>query len=96
VASEVKQLATETATSSERVNDVIEAVTGQTDAAAGFASTVTAVTHISEVQIASAAWVEEQAAVLAEVARQLCTASRAAHDVLTGLDQLVEHAVHRA
>jgi methyl-accepting chemotaxis protein len=97
VASEVKQLATETATSSERVNGTIEAITGQTDAAAaGFASTVSAVAEISEVQIAIAASVEEQAAVLAEVTRQLSTASRAARAVLAGLDELTADANQRS
>jgi methyl-accepting chemotaxis protein len=44
VASEVKQLANETASSSSKVNNVIAAVTGQTEAAAnGFAFTVSAV-----------------------------------------------------
>jgi methyl-accepting chemotaxis protein len=89
VASEVKQLANETTSSSDKVNNVIAAVTGQTAAAAsGFASTVAAVVEINEVQIAIAASVEEQAAVLAEVTRQLATASSAAREVLAGLDRL--------
>jgi methyl-accepting chemotaxis protein len=96
VASEVKQLATETAASSDRVNHVIETITGQTEAAAaGFASTVAAVGEISEVQIAIASSVEEQASVLAEVTRQLSTASTAARDVLAALDQLTGMAVGR-
>jgi methyl-accepting chemotaxis protein len=93
VASEVKQLANETTSSSSKVNNVIAAVTGQTEAAAhGFASTVSAVAEINEVQIAIAASVEEQAAVLHEITRQLSTASNAAREVLAGLDRLTSDA----
>jgi methyl-accepting chemotaxis protein len=95
VASEVKQLANETTSSSDKVNNVITAVTGQTEAAAsGFASTVAAVVEINEVQIAIAASVEEQAALLDEVTRQLSTASGAAREVLAGLDRLTGEAGH--
>ncbi|MEV6490833.1 methyl-accepting chemotaxis protein [Actinoplanes sp. NPDC051633] len=93
VASEVKQLANETATSASRVNGVIGAITGQTEAAAGgFASTTSAVNEISEVQVAIAASVEEQASVLAEIARQVSTASTAGKEVLAGLDRLIADA----
>jgi methyl-accepting chemotaxis protein len=93
VASEVKQLANETTSSSDKVNNVIAAVTGQTEAAAnGFASTVSAVVEINEVQIAIAASVEEQASVLHEITRQLSTASNAAREVLAGLDRLTSDA----
>jgi methyl-accepting chemotaxis protein len=93
VASEVKQLATETTSSSTRVTGVIDAVTGQTEAAAtGFASTAAAVAEINEVQIAIAASVEEQAVVLAEITRQLSTASAAAREMVVGLDRLTANA----
>jgi methyl-accepting chemotaxis protein len=93
VAGEVKQLANETATSASRVNGVIEAITAQTEAAAGgFASTTAAVNEISEVQVAIAASVEEQAAVLAEITRQVSLASTAGAEVLTGLDRLIADA----
>jgi len=93
VASEVKQLANETATSAGKVNDVIVAITGQTQAAAsGFASTATAVAEINEVQIDIAASVEEQSAVLAEITRQLSTAARAAQEIVVGLERLTANA----
>jgi len=93
VASEVKQLANETTSSSTKVNGVIDAVTGQTEAAAtGFASTASAVAEINEVQIAIAASVEEQAAVLGEITRQLSTATQAGHEMMAGLDRLTANA----
>jgi methyl-accepting chemotaxis protein len=93
VASEVKQLSTETSNSVGKVNTVIGAIVEQTGAAAaGFASTATTVSEISQVQVDIAASVEEQAAVLAEVTRQLSTASRAAQEILDGLDRLTAHA----
>ncbi|GLZ00154.1 methyl-accepting chemotaxis protein [Actinoplanes sp. NBRC 103695] len=93
VASEVKQLANETADSASKVTAVIDAITGQTEAAAsGFASTTSAVAEINEVQVAIAASVEEQAAVLAEITRQLSTASAAGNDVLAALDRLTANA----
>ena len=93
VASEVKQLATETTSSSTKVTSVIDAVTGQTEAAAtGFASTAAAVAEITEVQVAIAASVEEQAAVLNEITRQLSTASEAARQMVAGLDRLTANA----
>jgi methyl-accepting chemotaxis protein len=93
VASEVKQLANETTASSAKVNGVIDAVTGQTEAAAtGFASTAAAVAEINEVQIAIALSVEQQAAVLNEITRQLSTASEAAREMVAGLDRLTANA----
>jgi methyl-accepting chemotaxis protein len=75
------------------VNGVIEAITAQTEAAAGgFASTTAAVNEISEVQVAIAASVEEQAAVLTEITRQVSLASTAGAEVLTGLDRLIADA----
>jgi methyl-accepting chemotaxis protein len=93
VASEVKQLANETADSAGKVSDVISAIIGQTEAvASSFASTTTVVGEISQIQVDIASSVEEQAVVLAEVTRQLSTASSAAQEVLTGLDRLTETA----
>jgi methyl-accepting chemotaxis protein len=75
------------------VSDVISAIIGQTEAvASSFASTTTVVGEVSEIQVDIAASVEEQAVVLAEVTRQLSTASSAAQEVLTGLDRLTETA----
>jgi methyl-accepting chemotaxis protein len=93
VASEVKQLANETAASAGKVNTVIEAIIGQTGAVAtSFASTTSVVSEINGVQVDIASSVEEQAVVLAEVTRQLSTASRAAQEVITGLDRLTASA----
>ncbi|MET8151714.1 methyl-accepting chemotaxis protein [Actinoplanes sp. NPDC049668] len=93
VASEVKQLATETSGSASKVSTVIQAIIEQTNAtAAGFASTAETVGEISQVQIDIAASVEQQAAVLAEVTRQLSTAASATNDILSGLDRLTDNA----
>jgi methyl-accepting chemotaxis protein len=89
VAGEVKDLARETATSVERVNQVITAIVAETgDVAHTFASTAGAVDDIHELQLNIASSVEEQAAVLAEVTTQLSAATGAADQVLTGLQTL--------
>jgi methyl-accepting chemotaxis protein len=89
VASEVKDLARETGTSVERVNEVIAAVVAETgDVAQTFAATAGAVDEIHQMQISIASSVEEQAAVLASVAEQLSNATAAADQVLAGLDRL--------
>ncbi|MEO3937277.1 methyl-accepting chemotaxis protein [Dermatophilaceae bacterium Soc4.6] len=89
VANEVKQLATETAHSASKVTVVINAITGQTQAAASsFAVTSDVVREINDVQIAILAGLEEQSRVLSEVTRQLASASDATRGILTGLDRL--------
>jgi methyl-accepting chemotaxis protein len=89
VASEVKDLAGETATSVDKVNQVITAIVAETDEVARtFASTAGAVGEITELQTDIAASVEEQAAVLAQVTTQLNTATAAAGQVLAGLERL--------
>ncbi|MEV0899648.1 methyl-accepting chemotaxis protein [Actinoplanes sp. NPDC049802] len=89
VAGEVKDLARETATSVERVNQVITTIVAETgDVAHTFASTTGAVDDIHELQLNIASSVEEQAAVLAEVTTQLSTATAAADQVLAGLQTL--------
>jgi methyl-accepting chemotaxis protein len=89
VASEVKDLAQETATSVERVNQVITAIVAETrDVAQTFASTADAVSEIHELQIDIASSVEEQAAVLNEVTLQLSNATASAEHVLAGLARL--------
>jgi len=89
VAHEVKQLAQQTAESVDRVSGVIKAIVAQTgDVATTFDSTTAAVADIHAIQIDIAASVEEQAAVLSEVTRQLAAATVAAQQVLTGLDRL--------
>ncbi|MFI5937644.1 methyl-accepting chemotaxis protein [Actinoplanes sp. NPDC051494] len=89
VANEVKTLAQQTASSVERVNSVIETIVAQTaDVASTFESTTSAVTDIHTVQTDIAVSVEEQAAVLSEVTRQLSTATQAAQRVLSGLERL--------
>jgi methyl-accepting chemotaxis protein len=89
VASEVKQLANETASSAEKVSDVIGAIIGQTEAVAvSFASTTSVVSEVHSIQVDIAASVEEQSVVLAEITRQLSTASEAAQEILQGLDRL--------
>ena len=89
VANEVKQLAQQTADSVDRVNGVIQAIVAQTgDVASTFESTTTAVADIHAIQADIAASVEEQAAVLTEVTRQLSAATVAAGQVLAGLEQL--------
>ncbi len=89
VASEVKDLARETATSVERVNQVIAAIVAETgDVAQTFAATTSAVDDIHDLQLDIASSVEEQAAVLAEVTSQLSTATVSAGQVLTGLQEL--------
>jgi methyl-accepting chemotaxis protein len=89
VAGEVKDLARETATSVERVNQVITAIVAETDdVAQTFASTTGAVDDIHELQLNIASSVEEQAAVLSEVTMQLSNATSAADQVLAGLQSL--------
>jgi methyl-accepting chemotaxis protein len=89
VANEVKELAQQTASSVERVNVVIETIVAQTgEVASTFESTTTAVAGIHAKQIDIAASVEEQAAVLDEVTRQLSTATASAQGVLAGLEHL--------
>jgi methyl-accepting chemotaxis protein len=76
-----------------KVSTVIGAIVEQTGATAtGFATTAATVAEISQVQVDIAASVEEQAAVLSEVTRQLSTASHAAQEILTGLERLTDHA----
>lgn len=90
VAGEVKQLATETSLSVDKVDAVIAAITGETeDVVRSFVSTAEAVSEIHALQIEIAASVEEQAIVLSEVTRQLSTATTAAQEILTGLDGLI-------
>jgi methyl-accepting chemotaxis protein len=90
VASEVKQLAIQTGSSAETVNSVIAAIVGETeDVARSVASTSSVVGEIHALQLEMVASVEEQTAVMAEVTRQLATATSAAHDVLAGLDRLI-------
>jgi methyl-accepting chemotaxis protein len=89
VAGEVKDLARETATSVEKVNQVITAIVAETeDVAQTFASTTGAVDDIHELQLNIASSVEEQASVLAEVTTQLSAATAAADQVLAGLQTL--------
>nr|WP_172666634.1 methyl-accepting chemotaxis protein [Actinoplanes missouriensis] len=89
VAGEVKDLARETATSVERVKQVITAIVAETDdVAQTFASTTGAVDEIHKVQLNIAASVEEQALMLAEVTTQLSNATSAADQVLAGLQTL--------
>ncbi|BCY13534.1 methyl-accepting chemotaxis protein [Actinoplanes sp. L3-i22] len=89
VASEVKDLARETADSVERVNKVITAIVAETDdVAQTFAQTTGAVDGIHELQLNIASAVEEQAAVLGEVTKQLSTATASADQVLAGLEEL--------
>jgi methyl-accepting chemotaxis protein len=90
VAGEVKQLATETSLSVEKVDAVIAAITGETsEVARSFVSTADVVSEIHSLQIEIASSVEEQAIVLAEVTRQLSTATAASQEILTGLDGLI-------
>ena len=89
VAGEVKDLARETASSVEKVNQVITAIVAETDdVAQTFAHTTDAVDGIHELQLSIASSVEEQAAVLAEVTKQLSNATAAADQVLAGLQKL--------
>ncbi|MEU4244984.1 methyl-accepting chemotaxis protein [Actinoplanes sp. NPDC026619] len=89
VAGEVKDLARETATSVERVNQVISAIVAETDdVAQTFGTTSDAVGEIHQVQLTIAQAVEEQARVLTEVTEQLTEATEAADHVLAGLDRL--------
>jgi methyl-accepting chemotaxis protein len=86
VAGEVKDLARETTTSVERVDEVINAIVRETtDVARACSATADAVDGINELQLNIASSVEEQAAVLAEVTKQLSTATQSAERVLTGL-----------
>jgi methyl-accepting chemotaxis protein len=92
VANEVKELAQQTAQSVQKINQVIDAIVTQTgDVAATFETTTGAVSVIHEIQTDIATSVEEQAAVLAEVTRQLSTATAAARQVLAGLERLTAH-----
>lgn len=93
VAGEVKDLARETATSVERVNNVITAIVAETDdVAQTFTLTTGAVDGIHELQLNIASSVEEQAAVLSEVTKQLSTATASADQVLRGLEDLAAKA----
>jgi methyl-accepting chemotaxis protein len=75
-----------------KVNQVIDAIVAQTgDVATTFESTTGAVAVIHGIQTDIATSVEEQAAVLDEVTRQLSTATAAAQQVLAGLERLTVH-----
>ncbi len=90
VAQEVKSLASETAASAEKVRGVVdEVVRGTSKVAASFRTTNDLVGRIGVAQTSIAASVEEQAAVLAEVARQTTAAARAGQEVTLALDDLV-------
>ncbi|GAA3385211.1 methyl-accepting chemotaxis protein [Cryptosporangium minutisporangium] len=89
VASEVKQLANETASSAGEVSRVIAAIVGETEAVAqSFTSTAAVVETVKTLQDDIASAVDEQGAALAEVTRQLNTASQASREILVGLDRL--------
>jgi methyl-accepting chemotaxis protein len=89
VASEVKALANETSDSAGKVSSAIDAVVGETEAVArSFNSTSAVVGEIHSLQVDIAASVEEQAATLAEVTRQLGHAAGAARAILAGLEEL--------
>ncbi|MBI4943246.1 MAG: chemotaxis protein [Actinobacteria bacterium] len=89
VASEVKQLANETSESAGKVSSVIASVVQETEAVArSFASTSAVVGEIHGLQVDIASSVEEQAATLAEVTRELSNAAQAAQAILDGLERL--------
>lgn len=95
VASEVKELANETSQSAKKINEVIDSITDETsEVASSFVSTTSVIDDIHNLQIDIAASVEEQSSVLAEVTRQLSTATDAAKDMLRNLDQLAQTATH--
>jgi methyl-accepting chemotaxis protein len=90
VASEVKQLASETATSAERVGKVVTTIVTETgQVAQGFASTTAIIENVRASQTQIAGYVEQQTSAVAEVAGQLTTATKAAREILDGLDRLV-------
>ena len=93
VASEVKQLANETSESAGKVSSVIAGVVTETEAVArSFASTSSVVGEIHGLQVDIASSVEEQAATLSEVTRELANAAQAAQAILDGLERLTRTA----
>lgn len=89
VANEVKMLATETATSAEKVTEVIAAVVAEAGAVAeSFASTSSVVREIQGIQTDIAASVEEQATTVRQVSSELSNASASTHSILESLAAL--------
>jgi methyl-accepting chemotaxis protein len=90
VAQEVKSLASETASSAEKVRSVVDdVIRGTSRVAASFRTTNDLVGRIGIAQTSIAASVEQQAAVLAEVSRQTSFAAKAGQDVASALQDLV-------
>jgi methyl-accepting chemotaxis protein len=93
VASEVKQLADETARATSLIATQVDTVRGQTDNAVDAIRQIAGVIeHISEIQTAIAAAVEQQNASMGEISRSASEAARAA-GAITGNIDVVAHAV---
>ncbi|RLK59011.1 methyl-accepting chemotaxis protein [Actinokineospora cianjurensis] len=89
VASEVRALANATSSSVGRVEAVINTIVGQTgEVTRSFDSTIAVIDTVRDTQLEIAHAVEQQSQVLTEVTDQLSRATKAAREVLAGLDQL--------
>jgi methyl-accepting chemotaxis protein len=89
VASEVKNLATQTAKATEQISAQIDSVRGESQNAVGAIDQISKVIQqIDEITTTIAAAVEEQAAATREIARNVSEASRGTSDVTTNIAQV--------
>jgi len=93
VAGEVKQLAAQTAESTQELGPVIERVMANTQQASVSVSEMVSVIHeIDSVAANISAAVEEQTVTTAEISNNLQDAARGATDIAGGLDEAASHA----
>ncbi|MBM7773885.1 methyl-accepting chemotaxis protein [Actinokineospora baliensis] len=89
VASEVRALANATSSSVGRVEGVINTIVTSTgEVTRSFDSTIAVIDTVRDTQLDIASAVEQQSQVLSDVTDQLSRATKAAREVLAGLDQL--------
>ncbi|MGD1877034.1 MAG: methyl-accepting chemotaxis protein [Kiloniellaceae bacterium] len=93
VASEVKNLATQTAKATEEISAKIDSVRGESQNAVEAIDEISAVIQkIDEITTAIAAAVEEQAAATREIARNVAEASRGTSDVTSNISKVKDGA----
>jgi methyl-accepting chemotaxis protein len=89
VATEVKQMANDTAASVDRVAGIVAAaVEGAGNVATTFTATTAVVTDMRDLQVEIAGSIEEQSVTLAQVAEALKRVSTASNAIFTSLDRL--------
>ncbi|MDX2194088.1 MAG: methyl-accepting chemotaxis protein [Gemmatimonadales bacterium] len=93
VASEVKELAKQTAKATEDIGHRIEAIQGDTEGAVGAIARIRSVIgRIAEFQTTIASAVEEQAATTTEMSRTVAQAAEGSREVAERVNRVAEHA----